>query len=142
MRKTQRSFAALAALVAALIGVSSLFNIASTPSLASSHREAPIIAEDPTADATDLYAFVSPDAPDTVTLIANYYPGQDPAGGPNFYKFGDDVIYDINIDNNGDAVPDITFRFNFSTTTKNPNVPLYNVGPIDSLTSDHWNVVQ
>src|SRR6185503_16210963 len=68
MRNTRRSFAALAALVAALIGVSSLFNIASTPTMASSHREAPTIAQDPAADATDLYAFVSPDAPDTVTL--------------------------------------------------------------------------
>lgn len=142
MRHTQRSFAALAALVAALIGVSSLFNIASTPSLASSHREAPIIAEDPTADATDLYAFVSPDAPDTVTLIASYYPGQDPAGGPNFYKFGDDVIYDINIDNNGDAVPDITYQFDFSTTYTIPTVPLYNVGPIESLDDPDWNSVQ
>ncbi|MEA2525250.1 MAG: hypothetical protein QOF73_2477 [Thermomicrobiales bacterium] len=142
MCRNRRSFAALAVLVAALIGVSSLFNIASTPSLASSHREAPIISEDPTADGTDLYAFVSPDEPDTVTLIANYYPGQDPAGGPNFYRFGDDVTYDINVDNNGDAVADITFRFNFSTTTKNPDVPLYNVGPIESLDSENWNVVQ
>jgi hypothetical protein len=142
MRSSTRSFAALAALVAALIVVSSLFNLAAKPSLASSHREAPLISQDPTADATDLYAFVSPDAPDTVTLIANYYPGEDPAGGPNFYRFGDDVTYDINIDNNGDALPDITFRFNFTTTTKNPNVPLYNTGPIDSLDSDNWNIVQ
>jgi hypothetical protein len=142
MRSSRRSFAALAALVAALIAVSSLFNIAAKPSLASSHREAPLISQDPAADATDLYAFVSPDAPDTVTLIANYYPGEDPAGGPNFYRFGDDVTYDINIDNNGDAVADITYRFNFSTTIKNPDVPLYNVGPIESLDSDNWNVVQ
>lgn len=142
MRNKNRSFAALAALVAALIGVSSLFNIASTPTLASSHREAPTIAQDPAADATDLYAFVSPDAPDTVTLIANYYPGQDPAGGPNFYRFGDDVTYDINVDNNGDAVADITYRFNFSTTNNIAGVPLYNVGPIESLDSPNWNTVQ
>jgi hypothetical protein len=128
--------------MAGLIGVSSLVSIESTPGLASSHREAPIIATDPTADSTDLYAFVSPDAPDTVTLISNYYPGQDPAGGPNFYAFGDDVTYDLNIDNDGDAVQDITYRFEFSTTTKNPNVPLYNVGPIESLDSENWNVVQ
>ncbi len=70
----------------------------------SSHREAPEISKDPVADSTDLYAFVSPDSPDTVTLIANYIPLQGPDGGPNFYEFGDDVIYDINIDNNGDAL--------------------------------------
>ncbi len=69
----------------------------------SSHREAPEISKDPVADSTDVYAFVSPDAPDTVTLIANYVPLQAPDGGPNFYEFGDDVLYHINIDNNGDG---------------------------------------
>ena len=69
----------------------------------SSHREAPEIAKDPVADSTDLYAFVSPDKPDTVTIIANYVPLQLPAGGPNFYEFGDDVLYEINIDNDGDG---------------------------------------
>ena len=57
------------------------------PSSASSHREAPLISSDPQADTTDVYAFVSPDAPDTVTLIANYIPFEDPAGGPNYYRF-------------------------------------------------------
>src|SRR5215510_11463532 len=65
----------------------------------SSHREAPEISKDPVADNTDVYAFVSPDKPDTVTLIANYIPLEDPAGGPNFFSFGDDVLYEINIDN-------------------------------------------
>ena len=60
---------------------------------ASSHREAPLISADPLADNTDTYAFVSPDAPDTVTLIANWIPLEAPGGGPNFYKFGDDVLY-------------------------------------------------
>ena len=70
----------------------------------SSHREAPEIAKDPVADSTDLYAFVSPDQPAArVTLIANYVPLQDPDGGPNFYEFGDDVLYEIHIDNNGDG---------------------------------------
>ena len=58
----------------------------------SSHREAPAIAQDPVADNTDLYAFVSPDRPDTVTILANYIPLEEPAGGPNFNQFGDDVI--------------------------------------------------
>ena len=75
----------------------------------SSHREAPEISKDPVADSTDLYAFVSPDRPDTVTLIANYIPLQEPAGGPNFYEFGDDVLYEIHIDNNGDSRADITY---------------------------------
>jgi Domain of unknown function (DUF4331) len=71
--------------------------------VASSHREAPLISADPLADNTDVYAFVSPDVPDTVTLIANWIPLEAPAGGPNFYKFGDDVLYEINIDNDGVA---------------------------------------
>ena len=70
---------------------------------ASSHREAPLISEDPTADNTDLYAFVSPDNRDTVTIIANYIPFEDPAGGPNFYRVRPTALYEIKIDNDGDA---------------------------------------
>src|SRR2546430_7250329 len=76
-----------------------------------SHREAPKISKDPVADNTDLYAFVSPDKPDTATILANYIPLQEPAGGPNFNTFGDDVLYEIVIDNNGDGIEDITFFF-------------------------------
>ena len=97
---------------------------------ASSHREAPLIIEDPLADNTDVYAFVSPDRPDTVTLIANYVPFQLPAGGPNFYRFSDDVLYELHIDNDGDAVEDIVFAFEFQTQTVDPNTFLYNTGPI------------
>jgi len=105
----------------------------------SSHREAPGISKDPVADNTDLYAFVSPDKPDTVTLIANYIPLEGPAGGPNFYEFGDDVLYEIHIDNNGDALPDITYQFRFTTQVRNPNTFLYNTGQIKSLDSLQWN---
>ena len=105
----------------------------------SSHREAPGISNDPAADNTDVYAFVSPDKPDTVTLIANFVPLEDPAGGPNFAQFGDDVRYEINIDNNGDSSADITYRFTFTTTYSNDNTFLYNTGPITSLTSPNWN---
>src|ERR1700728_2022842 len=105
----------------------------------SSHREAPEISQDPVADSTDLYAFVSPDSPDTVTLIANYIPLQEPSGGPNFYEFGDDVSYDINIDNNGDGEADITFQFRFFTEVRDEETFLYNVGPIESLDSKNWN---
>src|SRR6201981_1464184 len=100
----------------------------------SSHREAPEISKDPVADNTDVYAFVSPDNPNTVTLIANYIPLQAPAGGPNFYEFGDRVLYEIHVDNTGDGVPDVSFQFRFTTVNNDPSSFLYNNGPITSLT--------
>ncbi len=108
----------------------------------SSHREAPEISKDPVADSTDVYAFVSPDQPGTVTLIANYIPLQGPAGGPNFYEFGEDVLYEIHIDNNGDGRADISYQFRFHTTVRDPDTFLYNTGPIESLDSANWNRVQ
>ena len=105
----------------------------------SSHREAPGIAKDPVADSTDVYAFVSPDKPDTVTLIANYVPLQGPAGGPNFYEFGEDVLYEIHVDNNGDGYAEITYQFRFSTKVADEDTFLYNTGPIESLSSPNWN---
>ena len=105
----------------------------------SSHREAPEISKDPVADSTDVYAFVSPDKPDTVTLIANYIPLQLPSGGPNFYEFGDDVLYEIHIDNNGDGYADISYQFRFSTQVREPATFLYNTGPIEALNSPNWN---
>jgi hypothetical protein len=105
----------------------------------SSHREAPEISKDPVADNTDLYAFVSPDRPDTVTLITNFVPLQSPDGGPNFFEFGDDVLYAIHIDNNGDGKADVTYEFSFHTTLRNKNTFLYNTGPIQSLNSANWN---
>jgi hypothetical protein len=105
----------------------------------SSHREAPGIAKDAVADSTDLYAFVSPDKPDTVTLIANYIPLESPDGGPNFYEFGDDVLYAINIDNNGDGNPDVSYEFRFTNKITNPDTFLYNTGPITTLTDSSWN---
>src|SRR5579859_6626415 len=105
----------------------------------SSHREAPEISTDPVADSTDVYAFVSPDRPDTVTLIANYVPLQSPAGGPNFYEFGDGVLYEIHVDNDGDGRADITYQFRFRTVVGNPNTFLYNTGPIQSLDSPNFN---
>jgi len=112
------------------------------PSSASSHREAPLISEDPVADDTDVYAFVSPDNPNTVTLIGNWIPLEEPAGGPNFYKFGQDVRYQFKIDNNADAVPDIIYEFRFTTQTLNGKTFLYNTGPITSLDDTHFNVRQ
>ncbi len=105
----------------------------------SSHREAPEISKDPVADNTDTYAFVSPDKPNTVTLIANFIPSQIPEGGPNFYEFGDDVLYEINISNRGKAQDDITYQFRFTTTIRNPNTFLYNTGQITNIHDAAWN---
>ena len=105
----------------------------------SSHREAPEISKDPVADSTDLYAFVSPDEPDTVTLIANYVPLEGPAGGPNFYEFGDNVLYEISVDNDSDGLAEIVFQFRFENHVANPNTFLYNTGPIQSLGDPNWN---
>lgn len=105
----------------------------------SSHREAPEISKDPVADNTDVYAFVSPDRPDTVTLIANYIPLEGPDGGPNFYEFGTDVRYEIHVDNNGDGIADLTYRFEFQVDVQNPNSFLYNTGPITALNSPNFN---
>jgi Domain of unknown function (DUF4331) len=105
----------------------------------SSHREAPGTSQDPVADSTDVYAFVSPDDPTTVTLICNYIPLEGPAAGPNFYEFGDDVLYSLNISNQGTAQADITYDFQFQTEIVDPNTFLYNTGPISGLTDPHFN---
>jgi uncharacterized protein DUF4331 len=81
---------------------------------ASSHREAPLISEDPSADNTDLYAFRSPDKPNTLTVVSNYIPGEDPAAGPNYYTFSPTARYDIYIDRNGDGRPDVSYYFQFT----------------------------
>ncbi len=109
---------------------------------ASSHREAPMISADPEADNTDLYAFVSPDMSNTVTIVANYIPLEQPAGGPNFAKFGDNVLYEIKIDNDGDGQEDVNYQFRFHTDIRNPNTFLYNTGPIGSLDDPNWNIRQ
>jgi|GEM_PF-109454 len=109
---------------------------------ASSHREAPLIAGDPRADNTDVYAFVSPDDDSTVTLIANWIPFEEPNGGPNFYPWADDTQYNIKIDNDGDAVPDLTYTWIFETVTKDPGQFLVNTGPFSSVDDDTLNVYQ
>src|SRR5919108_3851949 len=105
----------------------------------SSHREAPAISQDPVADNADTYAFVSPDDPSTVTIITNYVPLEGPPGGPNFFEFGDDVLYSIYIDNDGDALAEIEYRFRFRTTLQNEDTFLYNTGQITALNSKTWN---
>jgi hypothetical protein len=114
----------------------------SRPADASSHREAPFIGGDPEADATDVYAFRSPDKPNTVTLIANYVPLEVAAAGPNFYKFGEDVLYEINVDNDGDAKDDISFQLNFRNRINNGDTFLHNTGQITSLDDSDLNQEQ
>src|SRR5215213_9226446 len=109
---------------------------------ASSHREAPLIAADPTVDSTDLYAFVSPDAPTTVTLISNWIPFEEPGGGPNFYHFDDNASYYIKIDSDGDALPDISYKWTFHTVIKNGGTFLYNTFPMTTTNSPNLNYTQ
>jgi len=104
---------ALAAAFAATVAIATTRGSSPQAANASSHREAPLISEDPTADNTDVYAFVSPDKPDTATIIANWIPGEDPAAGPNYYTFSPSARYDIYIDQNGDGKPDATYAFRF-----------------------------
>src|SRR6201993_4002555 len=91
---------------------------------ASSHREAPITALDHTADITDFYAFVSYDHPDRVTFIMNVDPFLEPSNGPNYFPFDPSVLYEIKIDNNQDALADVTFQFRFRTQVRAPGLPV------------------
>ncbi|WP_330353394.1 DUF4331 domain-containing protein [Streptomyces chartreusis] len=109
---------------------------------ASSHREAPLISGTPQYDNTDVYAFVSPDKPDTTTIVANWIPFEEPAGGPNFFPFAEDAQYDLHIDNNGDAQGELLYRFTFDTHVKNKKTFLYNTGPVESLDDPDLNVTQ
>ncbi|MCF2529220.1 DUF4331 domain-containing protein [Yinghuangia soli] len=105
---------------------------------ASSHREAPLIATSPQLDNTDVYAFVSPDRTDTVTLVANFVPFQEPNGGPNFYPFAADARYNLNVDADGDGKPDVTYRFTFKNQDKRgTSTFLYNNGPVTSLDDEN-----
>jgi len=131
--------AALTAIAGAALAAAFVGRVAPERAAASSHREAPLISEDPGADNTDLYAFRTADAPGTVTIVANYIPLEEPAGGPNFAQFDDDVLYEIHVDNDGDAVEDLTYQFRFKTGLRNPNTFLYNTGQIDSIDSAAYN---
>jgi hypothetical protein len=130
---------------AAASGLLAVASIAG-PVLGSSHREAPLISFDPSADITDLYAFVSPDAPDTVTLIADYHGFQEPSGGPNFYPFNPDVRYWVKIDNSGDGVADVTYEFDFQTDVANPDSFLYSgygpIGAVDANVTQSYSVIR
>src|SRR3982751_4660447 len=122
-------------LAAAIAGLA----LGAQPAAASSHREAPAIAEDPFVDNTDVYAFISPNNPSNLVIVADYVPLLLPASGPNFYKFSDSARYEVHIDNDGDAVPDLSYRWTFRSHRKNGATFLYNTGAIDSITSQNLN---
>lgn len=121
-----------------LLGLALLMLVA-TSMFASSHREAPITALDRAADVTDWYAFVSYDHPDRVTMILNVDPLLEPANGPNYFPFDPNVLYQMEVDNNRDGVPDITFQFRFKTEIRQPGVftgfvgGIANIPPITAL---------
>ena len=130
------------AAVASLAVVAGAFALAPLTGGASSHREAPLVSEDPQIDTTDVWAFVSPDAPNTVSLIASWLPFQEPAGGPNFYAWADGVKYSINIDNDHDAKPDLVYDWVFTDNYRNPNTFLYNTGQVTGLNDPDLNFYQ
>jgi uncharacterized protein DUF4331 len=128
----------VAALLAAVAATALVVSIGSS----SSHREAPLSSLDPTADDTDVYAFVAPDASSSLTLVANWIPFEDPAGGPNFYRFDDRATYYLNVDNTGDGKYDIRYEFKFRTRVRNPSSFLYALPGVSSINDPKLNVVQ
>ena len=132
----------LAILTVALLAALSAGVLAVTAGSGSSHREAPLSSLDPTGDDTDVYAFVAPDAPGSLTLIGNWIPFEDPAGGPNFYRFDDRASYYLNVDNTGDGKYDIRYRFKFKTKARNPNSFLYALPGVSSINDPKLNLVQ
>ncbi len=141
MSRSARSPGRVAAAVATagtILLTTALATFTAGPAAASSHREAPLISADPAVDNTDVYAFVSPDKPDSVTFVANWFGLQEPNGGPTFYPWATDANYDINIDTDGDARPDIGYRLTFRTEDKRGNDTfLYNNGPVTSLDDEN-----
>jgi hypothetical protein len=129
--------------VVLLAGSAAVGTLAPGVSSASSHREAPLIAGDPKADNTDVYSFVSPDKPDTVTLVSNWIPFEEPNGGPNFYPFANDAQYNIKIDNVGDGKPHIVYTWKFTDHVRDSSGEfLYNTGVVNKLTDPTLNFYQ
>jgi hypothetical protein len=134
--------AALVAAASLALGTGLFAGLGPAPGGASSHREAPLISQDPSVDNTDVYAFVSPKDSSKVTLISSWIPFEEPAGGPNFYLFDENARYDLRIDNDGDSIQDITYRLDFDTRYRNPNSFIYNNGPVTSLSDPNLLIRQ
>jgi hypothetical protein len=132
----------LSVLLVALLAALAAGVLAVTAGSGSSHREAPLTMLDPTGDNTDNYAFVAPDAQGSVTLVGDWIPFEDPAGGPNFYRFDDRATYYLNIDNTGDGKYDIRYRFKFKSKVRNPNSFLYALPGVKSIDDPKLNFVQ
>ena len=128
---------ALSLAAAAALLITSALVMAPTAD-ASSHREAPLISKDAFADNTDTYVFVSPENPDNLVLMASWIPFEGPEGGPNYFEWDENVLYDIHVDNNGDAVPDFTYTLDASVAVQNNATFLYNTGAIGTDGSN-WN---
>jgi len=140
-RRWRRSATAMAATGGVLVAAG-MAGLVPSGAIASSHREAPLISGLPQYDNTDTYAFVSPDKPRSVTLVGNWIPFEEPAGGPNFYSFATDARYNFKIDNDGDAKADITYRWTFRNHYRSKNTFLYNTGPVTSLNDKNLNYYQ
>ncbi len=138
---TRRTAAALTALGGVLL-TTGLVGLGGQGAAASSHREAPVISGLPEYDNTDLYAFTSPDRRKKVTLIANWFPFEEPAGGPNFYSFATDARYNIKVDNDGDAKPERTFQWTFKDHYRSRDTILYNTDPVTSINDPDLNYYQ
>ena len=110
--------------------------------MSSSHREAPGISLDPSADNTDTYAWTAQDAPGALTVAANWIPGEVPASGPNFHSFDDRARYYIHVDNTGDGRPDVSYRFNFKTKVRNKESFLYALPGASGYGDPKLNVIQ
>ena len=137
-RIRRRWMSVVAVPAAAVVAVTGM----ALPANASSHREAPLISQDPVADNTDLYMFKDSNDPTKLNIVANYVGLEQPQGGPNYAKFGDDVLYQIHLDNNGDVADDITYNFRFRTTIANSDTFLYNTGQITAPNGANQNVQQ
>ena len=135
-----RRAAALA--VTGALAVAAFAGLGPVSSTASSHREAPLTSAEPQIDATDLYAFVPESAPNKVALVGSWIPFEEPAGGPNFYLWAERTNYDINIDNDGDAIADIKYRWRFKTHHRNPDSFIYNNGQVTSLDDENLLIYQ
>ena len=146
MKNLKRNNVWLAAMISSLV-LAGAFG----PAQASSHREAPFLTNAPKVDGTDFYMFRSyaPNREGFVTMIANFIPFQDPQGGPNFYQFDQNALYEIHVDNNGDAKEDVTFQFRFKNTSKKTAlniggksvlIPLINSSTISGVNPASLNV--
>jgi Domain of unknown function (DUF4331) len=130
---------AISSLLVLLLGIAVLGPFAAN---ASSHREAPLTAADPQIDGTDLYAFRSPDHKNKITILSNWIPFEEPAGGPNFFSFATGVNYDVKIDNDGDGRANVIYRWKFQNHYRNPNTFLYNTDQVTSLHDQNLNFYQ